>query len=76
MIWIFVAMVYFSDGTSAEWPASFNTAEACEEFRSNLPSWFDEHATELGIVSASWDPACRVEADPYPLDHGSDGHSH
>lgn len=76
MIWLFVAMVTFGDGSVEQWPASFNSQEACEEFRGNLPSWFDEHAEELGIVAASWDQACRSEVDPHPLAPESDGHSH
>lgn len=75
-IWMFVATVFFADGSQAEWPASFNDQASCEEFRGSLPEWFDEHAESLGIIGAQWETACREVVDPYPLDHQSDQHSH
>jgi hypothetical protein len=76
MIWLFVAMMTFADGSVEQWPAVFPTAESCEEFRADLPNWLEAHASEIGIVSATWDAACRAEVDPSPLDPHSDGHSH
>jgi hypothetical protein len=76
VMWMFVAVVTFSDGSMAEWPASFDTQEACEEFRGNLHNWFDENAEGLNIVYAKWDESCREVMDPYPLDPQSDQHSH
>jgi len=81
IVWAFLAVVGFSDGTDTIWPSSWETQEACEEFRSHLPQWFTENAESLGIVTASWGEECKPyhlhwEVDPLPLDPHSDGHSH